>query len=73
LQAASWPGCAQAFVYVTAEFGTEKHELNQALIWSKIIEHKKDALLKTEVASEFPYALTDPGDSHIHKSPALSE
>ena len=53
---------AQAFVYVTAEFETAQHQLNQAVVWSRIVESRAKAAIRDTVRMEYPYALTDPGD-----------
>ena len=52
----------QAFVYVTAEFETAQNQLNQAVVWSRIVESRAKAAIRDTVRMEYPYALTDPGD-----------
>ena len=51
----------QVFVYINVEFETSKNEINQALIWSNIVEQRKDANIQEIITSSYPYALTDPG------------
>ena len=52
---------AQAFVYITADFETAKHALNQAVVWSRIVESREKAAIAETLRMEYPYALTDPG------------
>lgn len=54
---------AQAFMYITAEFETPKNEVNQAVVWSRIVQKQKDANIKETVRFGYPYQLTDPGES----------
>lgn len=52
----------QLFVYVTVEFETAANRLNQAVIWSHIIEDKEHAVLKGQNLEElYPYVLNDQG------------
>ncbi|KAK9906606.1 hypothetical protein WJX75_004871 [Coccomyxa subellipsoidea] len=51
----------QAFMYITAEFETPKNEVNQAVVWSRIVQKQKDANIKETVRFGYPYQLTDPG------------
>ncbi|GJP39608.1 hypothetical protein CLOM_g23961 [Closterium sp. NIES-68] len=52
----------QLFVFVTADFSTPKHPLNQVSLWDAIIERKEDAALQfTREISE--YSLMDQGNS----------
>ena len=48
-------------MYVTAEFETAKNQLNQAVVWSRIVEAKDKAAIRETLRMEYPYALTDPG------------
>ena len=56
---------AQAFVYITAEFETPKNKVNQAVLWSRIVQTQKDAEIKETVRFGYPYQLTDPGEFHL--------
>ena len=62
-------------MYITAEFEGAKHALNQAVVWSRIVEARDKAAIKETLRMEYPYALTDPGDppccphSHSATSP----
>ncbi|CAI5940178.1 unnamed protein product [Closterium sp. NIES-65] len=52
----------QLFVFVTADFSTPKHPLNQVSLWDAIVERKEDAALQfTREISE--YSLMDQGNS----------
>ncbi len=53
---------AQAFVYITAEFETPKNKVNQAVVWSRIVQQQKDAKINETLRFGYPYQLTDPGD-----------
>ncbi len=48
-------------MYITAEFETPKNKVNQAVVWSRIVEKQKDARIKETVRFGYPYQLTDPG------------
>lgn len=52
----------QAFVYITAEFETPKNKVNQAVVWSRIVQQQKDAKINETLRFGYPYQLTDPGD-----------
>jgi len=50
----------QLFCYITAEYKTSQHAVNQVVVWDKIITNKEDALFNYEnVWSKYP--LSDEG------------
>ncbi|CAI5509310.1 unnamed protein product [Closterium sp. Naga37s-1] len=58
----------QLFVFVTADFSTPKHPLNQVSLWDAIVEHKEDAALQfTREISE--YSLMDQVSTNPHSRP----
>ena len=52
--------CMQAFVYITADFKTAQNTVNEVMIWSRIVQEKRNADMNELVRLEYPYALTDP-------------
>lgn len=55
----SW-NTKQLYVYVTAEFATEKSPLNEMVIWNRIIEKRDDAKLDIrKLQKMYPFVLTD--------------
>jgi signal peptidase complex subunit 3 len=50
----------QLFVFMVAEYETEKARLNQVIIWDKIIESKEDAIIKVK-KQDLKYALMSQG------------
>jgi signal peptidase complex subunit 3 len=50
----------QLFVFVVAEYKTETHDLNQVIIWDRIIERKEDATFKLK-SETLKYALSSQG------------
>lgn len=51
----------QVFMYITAEFETPKNKVNQAVVWSRIVQKQKDAYIDESLKFGYPYQLTDPG------------
>ena len=49
-------------MYITAEFETPKNKVNQAVVWSRIVQQQKDAKINETLRFGYPYQLTDPGD-----------
>ncbi len=55
----------QAFVYITADFTTAQNAVNEVVIWSRIVQQKRNARIKEAIRLEYPYALTDPGEQSL--------
>ncbi|KAK9838358.1 hypothetical protein WJX81_007033 [Elliptochloris bilobata] len=51
----------QVFVYALAEWATPRNHVNQAMVWSRIVQQPRGARVKEVVRIEYPYALTDQG------------
>ena len=49
----------QVFVYAMAEWTTPRNHVNQAMVWSRIVQESPGARIKELVRIEYPYALTD--------------
>lgn len=49
------------FVYALAEWATPTNHVNQAMVWSRIVQQPRAARVKELVRIEYPYALTDQG------------
>ncbi len=58
---ANTPPRAQVFVYALAEWATPTNHVNQAMVWSRIVQQPRAARMKEVVRIEYPYALTDQG------------
>ena len=55
----SW-NTKQLYVYVTAEFATEKSPYNEMVIWNRIIEKREDAKLDIrKLQKMYPFVLSD--------------
>lgn len=52
----------QAFVYITADFKTAQNAVNEVMLWSRIVQEKRNARINEAVRLEYPYALTDPSE-----------
>ena len=55
-------------MYALAEWATPTNHVNQAMVWSRIVQQRRAARVKEVVRIEYPYALTDQG---AHRHPAL--
>lgn len=48
------------YVYIVAEYSTEKHPRNEVVVWDKILHGRKDALIELK-ARRNKYSLKDHG------------
>ena len=48
-------------MYALAEWATPTNHVNQAMVWSRIVQQPRAARVKEVVRIEYPYALTDQG------------
>ena len=48
-------------MYALAEWATPTNYVNQAMVWSRIVQQARAARVKEVVRIEYPYALTDQG------------
>ena len=52
-------------MYITADFTTAQNAVNEVVIWSRIVQQKRNARIKEAIRLEYPYALTDPGKQSL--------